>query len=290
MIKNMVRHIQYVLTMYALMKGYEMNKIPCIEELIEDVLPDGTPVKAMCRYWAKDVDVEMISPYPGLRTGIHSLYMTPTRFTDNDLWKRWAHEMVADLVARGRWIDAHLEAVQERRQEGKRRIDIASKYIKMLTDERKDWKQKLKNGFVDQRMYQKQVNAIDSAIQPLKLIVFDQDENNWLMDGIVQPITYPLELPHPCKRHGIKNVHVYLQDSALLSDAEKGWIPVLETQVPEVDFAIAGLGEPVNGHSAINLVAFSAYLNRRDGDKIGVILDVWREITRKNDAWCATVA
>ena len=86
-----------------------MSKIPWMEELIEDVLPDGTPVKAMCWYWAKDVNVEMISPYPGLHTGLHMMYMIPRRFTDNDLWKARARQMVAELVARGRWIEAHPE-------------------------------------------------------------------------------------------------------------------------------------------------------------------------------------
>lgn len=75
-----------------------MSKIPWMEELIEDVLPDGTPVKAMCWYWAKDVNVEMISPYTGLRTGIHMMYMFPMRFTDNDLWKTRALQMEAKRV------------------------------------------------------------------------------------------------------------------------------------------------------------------------------------------------
>ena len=65
-----------------------MNKIPWMEELIEDVLPDGTAVKANCRYWAKDVCVEMIAPYPGLRTSRHMMYMIPATFLQDDLWKR----------------------------------------------------------------------------------------------------------------------------------------------------------------------------------------------------------
>ena len=267
-----------------------MSKIPWMEELIEDALPDGTPFKAMCWYWAKDVSVEMISPYPGLRTGIHMMYMIPMRFTDNDLWKTRALQMVETLVARGRWIDAHPNAVKERRREGKRRVKIAQKYIKALKTERADWKRKLKKGLVDLRMYQKNINPITKAIQSLELIVSDQDEYYWLRDGIVRPMTYPLRQPYPSMRPGMKNVHVHLQDSALSPDAEKGWTCVLETQVPEADFAEAGLGQPEDGRSAINLAAFSEYLNRRTGDKSGVILDAWREIARESDVWCAMVA
>ena len=75
-----------------------------------------------------------------------------------------------------------------------------------------------------------------------------------------------------------------------MSDAEKGWSCVLETQIPEADFVAAGLGAPVDGRLTIDLAAFSAYLNRRAGDRTGVVLDAWREIAREGDVWCATVA
>lgn len=267
-----------------------MGKIPWMEELIEDVLPDGTPVKAMCWYWAKDVNVEMISPYPGLRTGLHMMYMIPRRFTDNDLWKTRARQMVAELVARGRWIDAHPYAVRERRREGERRIGIAQKYIKALKTERAEWKRKLKKGLVDLRTYQQNINPITKAIQPLELIIHDQDEIYWLRDGIVKPTSYPVQQPYPSKRLGLKNVNVYWQDSALVSDAEKGWSCVLETQIPESGLAEAGIRPLSDGRSKVDLAALSAYLNRRGGDKIGCVLDAWREIARENDAWYATVA
>ena len=267
-----------------------MDKIPWKEELIEDVLPDGTPVKAMCCYWAKDVNVKMISPYRGLCTGIHMMYMIPTRYTDNDLWKTRARQMVATLVARGRWIDAHPTAVRNRRLEGNRRIGIAQKHIKTLAGERADWKRKLKKGLVDLRTYQRNVSAITKAIRPLEQIVYDQDETSWLRDGIVEPISYPVRLPYSSRRLGLKNVHVYWQDSALVSDVERGWVCVLETQVPETDMAEAELGQPVDGRSPIDPAAFSAYLKRRRGDRMDVVLDAWREIARASDAWCATMA
>ena len=267
-----------------------MGKIPWMEELIEGVLKDGTPVKAMCWYWAKDINVELISPYPGLRAGLHMMYMIPARFTDNNLWKTRARQMMAELVARGRWIEAHPTAVRDRRREGKRRICIARKFIKALICEWKDWKRKLKKGLVDLRTYQQNVNAITKAIQPLELIVSNQDDICWLRDGIVRPITYPVRLPYPSKNPGLKNVHVYVQDSALSPDAEKGWTCVLETQVLGSDFDEAGLGQPVDGRASVDLVALSAYLNRRAGDRMGVVLDVWREIVREGDSWCVTMA
>lgn len=267
-----------------------MGKIPWMEELIEDVLPDGTPVKANCWYWAKDVCIEMISPYPGLRTGRHMMYMIPKTFLENDLWRKRALELMEDLVARGRWIDAHPNAVKERRKEGKRRIKIARKYIDELKDERKFWKKKLKKELVDLRTYQQNVNAITKALGPLELIVSDQDEIYWLRDGIVRPRTYPVRLPYPSKHHGFKNVRVYLRDSALSGGGEEGWTQVLETQLPESDLASAGLGEPSEGRSTLDLAAFSAYLKQRTGEKLGSVFDAWREIARSEDIWCATIA
>ena len=48
-----------------------MSAIEGIDVTIEGVLAEGTPVKAKCRYRAKDISVEMLSPYPGPHAGRH---------------------------------------------------------------------------------------------------------------------------------------------------------------------------------------------------------------------------
>lgn len=267
-----------------------MSKIPWLEALLEDTLPDGTRVKAMCWYWAKDINVELISPYPGLRTGLHMMYLIPRRFTDNDLWKTRARQMMANLVARGRWIEEHPNAVRERRKEGKRRIGIARKYITVLKAERKDLKRRLKKGLLDLPLYQRHVKAITVAMSSLELIIADQDEIYWLRDGIVEPIAYPVMAPHPSKRPGVKNICVYLHDSALASTAKNGWRRVFETQIPDEDLVAAGFGPITEGRSTLNPGALSSYLARGVGAKSGAVVDAWREIAREDDSWCATVA
>lgn len=267
-----------------------VDKQHWLEEQIEDVLPDGTLVKAVCRCWAKDIIVEMISPYPGLRTGLHMMYMIPRRFTDNDLWKTRALGMVETLVARGRWADAHPNAVSERRREGKRRIGIAQKYIKALTGERADWRRKLKQGLIDLRIYQQNISPINKTIQALKLIVFEQEEREWLRDGIVEPISCHVRPPNVSKHPDRKNVSVYWRDSALVSNMEKGWCCVLETEMPEADLARAGLGQPAAGRSSIDLAIFSAYLKHQSCDKTACVFEAYREIAREDDSWCATMA
>ncbi len=88
-----------------------MSAIKWIEATIEGVLADGTPVKAKCRYWAKDISVEMLSPYSGLREGRHIMYMSPRTYTADEYWEKAAWELIEELVAQGRWVDAHPVAV-----------------------------------------------------------------------------------------------------------------------------------------------------------------------------------
>ena len=65
-----------------------MNAAEEIDVTIEGVLADGTPVKAKCRYRAKDISVELLSPYPGLHAGRHIMFMSPWTYTANEYWKR----------------------------------------------------------------------------------------------------------------------------------------------------------------------------------------------------------
>ena len=88
--------------------------------------------------------------------------------------------LIEELVARGRWIDAHPDEVRARRREAERRIDIAQKYVEALVAERRVWMKKLKDGSVDQRTYQRGITPINKAIRMLELIAFEQEESNWM--------------------------------------------------------------------------------------------------------------
>lgn len=157
-----------------------MNAAEEIDVTIEGVLADGTPVKAKCRYRAKDISVELLSPYPGLHAGRHIMFMSPRTYTANEYWKKAAWELLEELVARGRWISSHPDEVGARRREAKRRIGIVQKYVEALVAERKAWKKQLKNGSVDRRTYQLGIVPINKAIRDLELIAFEQEESNWL--------------------------------------------------------------------------------------------------------------
>lgn len=267
-----------------------MNAAEEIDVTIEGVLADGTPVKAKCRYRAKDISVELFSPYPGQHAGRHIMFMSPRTYTANEYWKKAAWELLEELVAQGRWISSHPDEVGARRREAKRRIGIVQKYVEALVAERKTWKRQLKDGSVDQRTYQLGIVPINKAIQALELIAFEQEESNWLRNGIVEPFSCSARPPSSSRRTDMKNVNVYLRDSALVSKREDGWRCVLETQVPKADLAGCGLGLFEDNPATIDVAAFSAYLKRRDCGKIDFVLDAWREIAREDDTWCATMA
>lgn len=267
------------------MSATDWNEVP-----IEGVLSDGTPVKAKCRYWAKDISVEMLSPYPGQRAGRHMLFMAPGTYTANGYWEKAAWGLVGELVARGRWIDTHPDEVSARRREANRRIGIVQKYVEAVAAERSVWKRQLKDGRVDQHTYQRAIAPINKTIRALELIAFEQEESNWLRDGIVEPFSYSVRSPWPSRRADLKHVNVYLRDSALVSKRENNWRCVLETRVPKADLAGCGLGPSESNPTTIDVAAFSTYLKQHDSDKIDLILDVWREIARADDSWCATLA
>ena len=267
-----------------------MSATEWIEVPIEGVLSDGTQVKAKCRYWAKDISVELLSPYPGLHAGRHIMFMSPRTYTANEYWKKAAWELLEELVAQGRWISSHPDEVSARRREAKRRIGIVQKYVEALVAERKAWKRQLKDGSVGQRTYQLGIVPINKAIRSLELIAFEQEESNWLRNGIVEPFSCSARPPSSSRRTDMRNVNVYLRDSALVSKREDSWICVLETQVPKADLAYCGLGLSEDNPMTIDVAAFSEYLKRHDCGKIDFVLDAWREIARDDDTWCATMA
>ena len=75
-----------------------MSRIPWKEATLEGVLQNGTPYKAICWYWAKDVNVRLIEPYPGLTDGRHMMYLAPFSYEDNDFWRKRAVSLVEELV------------------------------------------------------------------------------------------------------------------------------------------------------------------------------------------------
>ena len=79
-------------------KGLGMSRIPWKEATLEGVLSNGTRYKAKCWYWAKDVNVRLIDPYPELTDVRHIMYLAPFSYEDNDSWRTRAVSLVKELV------------------------------------------------------------------------------------------------------------------------------------------------------------------------------------------------
>ena len=272
-----------------------MSGIPWLEEMIEGVLDDGTPVKAKCWYWAKDINIEMISPYPGECNGRHIMYMCPMTFHENDLWKTRAFELAAEIVERCRWIEAHPDAVRNRRREGKRRVKIAEKHIKTLKKEKSELKRKMRKEMMDLHEYQRGLNPVNKAIWRLEAIIGEQDKSRWLSNGIVVPITCSVRTPASSKHEGMKSVSVFWRDVKLVPEKEakdgNGWeCVIMDTEIPAADFERAGLVPCAEGRASIDLAKFSDYLKDRAVDRLAEVLDAYREIAGEGDLWCAAFA
>ena len=57
-----------------------MFKIPFKEFLIETVADDGTILKEVIHYWAKDYSVRLLEPIKVEKYGAHLMYMIPTTY------------------------------------------------------------------------------------------------------------------------------------------------------------------------------------------------------------------
>ncbi len=58
-----------------------MGKISFKTYSIETATSDGTILKGMIRYWAKDYYVQLLEPVEGEKQGEHLMHMIPAKFT-----------------------------------------------------------------------------------------------------------------------------------------------------------------------------------------------------------------
>ena len=57
-----------------------MAKIPWVKHHIEIVADDGTVLKGVIDYWAKDYSVRLLEPIKAEKYGAHLIYMIPAIF------------------------------------------------------------------------------------------------------------------------------------------------------------------------------------------------------------------
>ena len=57
-----------------------MSKIPFKEFLIETVADDGTILKGVIHYWAKDYSIRLLEPIKLEKYGAHLMYMIPATY------------------------------------------------------------------------------------------------------------------------------------------------------------------------------------------------------------------
>lgn len=160
-----------------------MNKIPWLEEVIEGKLDDGTAYKAICRYWAKDVNVRMISPFEGKCAGRHMMYLDPRSYTQDGFWKVRAVSLIRSLIERERWLKENAVLVKARKLARQHKIREAKNEIFRLTVRKAKLRGKLMLGGIADDEWRKRINALNQQIWSIKASIAQEELND--VDGVI---------------------------------------------------------------------------------------------------------
>lgn len=152
-----------------------MSKIPWLEEVIEGRLEDGTPYKAICRYWAKDVNVKMISPFEGKCAGRHMMYMDPRSYMENGFWKTRAVSLIQSLIERERWLKENAILVKARKLARQHRIREAKNQIFRLMVRKAKLRGKLMLGGIGGDECRNRMNALNQQIWAMEASIRQEE-------------------------------------------------------------------------------------------------------------------
>ena len=73
-----------------------MAEIIWNEHIVEGTV-NGEKVRFKCKYWSKDIYVEMIEPYQGENESLHIMYMVPRKYDETN-WESRAWGLVKKFL------------------------------------------------------------------------------------------------------------------------------------------------------------------------------------------------
>ena len=274
-----------------------MGDIQWSEAVLEGKTSDGVYVRFKCRYWAKDVNVEMIEPYPGETAGLHMLYMAPATYLENNRWQDVAWGLVRGILERMAWKQDHVREVADRIRERERRLMIVEKHSDVLLEKKRKLKSERKKGFVAAIAYQAGLNPLNRALKELDIIASQEREERWLGGAMRGVLRFNLLSPHPPREADRRNVRVYSLPKRRAIGDPAGWQMRFEGAVAKVDLPQTGIGAELPlevdrpdlcAVHALDVAKFAEYLHQLDDAK-GHVLDAWIEIDGSDSEWCATL-
>ena len=274
-----------------------MSDIQWCEAVLEGKTSGGIFARFKCRYWAKDVVVEMIDPYSGETAGTHMLYMVPATYLENNHWQDVAWSLVRGILDRMAWKQNHASEVADRLRERERRLMIVEKHFGILLETKRKLNAERKNGFVAAIAFQARLRPLNKALKELDGIVFDEREEHWLGGAMRGVLRFDLRSPHPPREADRRHVRIYSRPKRRFIGDPEGWLMRFEGTVVKADLPQTGIGAELTVEvdrpdlctvHALDVMKFAEYEHQLDDAK-GYVLDTWIEIDGRDSEWCATL-
>lgn len=281
-------------------------EIKWTEHLVEEMY-NGQKVKFRCRYWAKDIGVELLEPHHDY-DGLHIMYMIPRKYDESN-WRGAAFWLVEQMLQQKKWEEENAAAIRVRQKEANRRQEIISKHLKVLRDALHEARIRKVDESYSMKEKQKKIMAIKRNIKELEMMYHRESPADWknkssaksysLSPSDLSPSALCRSMP-PRDESKIRiMIHVRPKEfhwGDIESWHIKAWSGVYEIVINRVDRGQVGIGEEIqcdfSHYSTVNnidLEKFKAYLNGiHPFDKH--VIEAWQEITGEGAQWVAVVS
>lgn len=214
------------------------------ETVIEGKLEDGTEVVFKCRYWAKDVLVEMVRPYPGARNCVHMMYLAPRRYTDGDLWEKAAWGLVRGILEQKAWVEQHASDCTVRAAESRRRCEILAREVDALRKMMADLRKERKEGRCAVKVYQTRLTGLKHLIAQVEMLADGEREERWVRAAMGRAF-FPegMNVPYAHSDGTKRNIRIYSRLNQPFLGDPPGWRMRLETELTADCLVAMGLKE-----------------------------------------------
>jgi hypothetical protein len=285
-----------------------MVEIKWTEHLVEEMY-NGQKVKFKCKYWAKDINVELLEPHHDY-DGLHIMYLIPRKYDESN-WRGTAFCLVDRMLQQKKWEEENADAIRVRQKEANRRQEIISNHLKVLRDALHETRIRIRKAGESYSMKEKQqmIMAIKRNIKELDMMYLGEMPSHWKYKSRAKSYSLsPSELSPSvlCRSMSPRDeskirimIHVRPKEfhwGDIESWYIKAWREVYEIVINRVDRGQVGIGEEIqcdfSHYSTVNnidLEKFKAYLNGiHPFDKH--VIEVWQEITGEGAQWVAVVS
>ena len=279
-----------------------MVEIKWTEHLVEEMY-NGQKVKFKCKYWAKDISVELLEPHHDY-DGLHIMYLIPRKYDESN-WRDAAFWLVDKMLQQRKWEEENADAIRVRQKEADRRQEIISNHLKVLRDALHEARIRKVGESYSMKEKQQMIMAIKRNIRELDMMYHRESPTDWKNKSSAKSYSLsPSELSPsvlcrsmPPRDESKIRIMIHVRPKEFhWGDIQKAWREVYEIVINRVDRGQVGIGEEIqcdfSRYSTVNnidLEKFKAHLNNiHPFDKH--VIEVWQEITGEGAQWVAVVS